>query len=202
MGQPAEVSVPASESPSDDSSAYRLVIRVKFARDEPPPAPVRGRFNIRALFLILIPVIAVLSWWGISMLRTHPTSARPAKPAAVMAPPVAKVEPAATAAPKPAATAPSAVNEVIPNVSQSSRASIRGTIRVSVRMIVDPKGNVAAVTADDAGSSRYFTRLAVEASKKWTFAPTDSKQQRIASVKFAFSRDSTTAHLTALSTSG
>jgi hypothetical protein len=50
-----------------------------------------------------------------------------------------------------------------------------------------------ATTPDDPGPSRYFERLAVEASKKWTFAPVDTEAQRMALVRFNFTRDGTTA---------
>jgi TonB family protein len=64
---------------------------------------------------------------------------------------------------------------------------------VSVRVIVDREGTVLAATADDPGPSRYFERLAIQASKKWTFAPTDSEEQRTALVRFDFTRAGTTA---------
>jgi TonB family protein len=69
---------------------------------------------------------------------------------------------------------------------------------VSVRVIVDQEGTVLAATADDPGPSRYFERLAIEASKKWTFAPTDSEAQRIVRVRFNFTRAGTTARASSL----
>jgi hypothetical protein len=64
---------------------------------------------------------------------------------------------------------------------------------VSVRVIVDKEGTVLAATPDDAGPSRYFERLAVDASKEWTFAPTDTEEQRVMLVRFNFTRAGTTA---------
>jgi TonB family protein len=87
---------------------------------------------------------------------------------------------------------------VIPEVKRSARETIRGTVRVSVRVIVDQEGSVLAATADDPGPSRYFERLAIQASKKWTFAPTDSEEQRIMLVRFAFTRAGTTARASSL----
>jgi TonB family protein len=69
---------------------------------------------------------------------------------------------------------------------------------VSVRVIVDKKGSVLAATADDPGPSRYFERLAIQASNKWTFAPTDSEEQRIMLVRFNFTRAGTTARANSL----
>jgi TonB family protein len=82
---------------------------------------------------------------------------------------------------------------VIPDVSRSARDTIRGTIRVSIRVIVDKDGNVLAATADEPGPSRYFARLSLEAARKWTFAPIASEQQRVMLVRFYFKRSGTTA---------
>jgi TonB family protein len=93
---------------------------------------------------------------------------------------------------------PYLISEVIPNVPRSARETIRGTVRVSVQVIVDKEGTVLVATADDPGPSRYFERLAIEASKKWTFAPTDSEEQRIMLVRFNFTRAGTTARANSL----
>jgi TonB family protein len=87
---------------------------------------------------------------------------------------------------------------VIPDVPRSAQKTIRGTVRVSVRVIVDREGTVLAATADDPGPSRYFERLAIQASKKWTFAPTDSEEQRIMLVRFNFTRAGTIARANSL----
>lgn len=72
--------------------------------------------------------------------------------------------------------------------------TIRGTIRVSVRVIVGKDGTVLDATVDEPGPSRYFARLALEASRKWTFAPQDSAEPRVTLVKFYFKRTGTTGH--------
>jgi TonB family protein len=93
---------------------------------------------------------------------------------------------------------PFPISEVIPDVPRSARETIRGTVRVSVRVIVDKEGTVLVATADDRGPSRYFERLAIQASKKWTFAPADSEQQRIMLVRFNFTRVGTAARADSL----
>jgi TonB family protein len=92
--------------------------------------------------------------------------------------------------------APSRVNEVIPDVPQSALQTIRGTVRVSVRLTIGKDGTVLAATADDPGPSRYFERLAIEASKKWTFSPAETEAQRMVLVRFNFTREGTTARAT------
>jgi TonB family protein len=89
--------------------------------------------------------------------------------------------------------APSPVKEVLPVVPRSALQTIRGTIRVSVRVIVDKEGTVIAATPIDPGPSRYFERLAIGASKKWTFAPAHAEAQRTVLVRFNFTREGTTA---------
>ena len=87
-----------------------------------------------------------------------------------------------------------AINEVLPNVPQSALDTIRGTVRVSVRVTIDKVGSVVDATAEDGGPSRYFERLAVDASKKWTFTPADLEEQRTMLVRFNFTREGVTAH--------
>ena len=80
-----------------------------------------------------------------------------------------------------------------PTFSQSALNTVRGTIRVSVRVTVGKDGTVLAATAAEPGPSRYFERHAVAASKKWTFTPANSEKQRIMLVNFNFTRNGTTA---------
>jgi TonB family protein len=98
----------------------------------------------------------------------------------------------------PSDASPSPVDEVVPNVPRSARETIRGTIRVSVRVIIDKQGTVLLATADEPGPSRYFERLAIAASKKWTFTPADSEEQRAMLVRFYFTRAGTTARASSL----
>jgi protein TonB len=96
------------------------------------------------------------------------------------------------------ATPPSSIHEEIPDVPARALRSIRGHIRVSVRVIVDKQGNVFAALVDQSGPSRYFERQAIEAAKKWTFPPAEDEAQRLMVVRFEFTRDGTTAHATPL----
>jgi hypothetical protein len=134
--------------------------------------------------------VLILLWIGIRAFRSHPPSA----------PPVA-VQPAqqnsALAAPSPTSQPPTSstvVHEEMPAVSRGARASIRGQIKVVVRVSVDRAGSVIAENLEVHGSSRYFARVATEAAKQWKFAPADSQSPREWLVRFEFSRDGTTAH--------
>ena len=147
-----------------------------------------------------------LVWAGSSVFRTDPAPAAtaPAVPSKIAT--VVRDEPLPDPAAETAdtksvesevrrqpAASPSPINEVIPDPSRGARNTIRGTIRVSIRVIVAKDGTVVAATADEPGPSRYFERLAVEAAKKWTFAPADSAEQRVMLVRFYYKRAGTTA---------
>ena len=211
---------PASAEPSvSGTSTTGLLIRVEISKG-PPRAPVRRRLSRGTLLLILGAAVAVLlGWVAISVFRTEPTSAPAATDGApnsesqslAPAPEPSKVAPVVPAQTKPAGAksveselqkqpdaSPLIISEVIPDVPRSARETIRGTVRVSVRVIVDKEGTVLVATADDPGPSRYFERLAIQASKKWKFAPTDSGEQRIMLVRFNFRRAGTTARADSL----
>jgi TonB family protein len=164
---------------------------------------------------LLLAVVAALAlgWLGIRALIGHRTQAPalaasqvtvPQQPsAAAPAPSLPTAPPAGV----PARTQPvqagaegasAVVHEEIPSVPQRARRTIRGHIHVSVRVIVDQDGNVTAALVDSAGPSRYFARLAIEAAKKWTFAPAPSEPRRLKSVRFDFGREGTSGHAVAL----
>jgi TonB family protein len=87
----------------------------------------------------------------------------------------------------------SAINEILPKVSQSALDTISGTVRVSVRVTINTQGAVVDATSENPGPSRYFERLSIEASRKWTFTPANSEEQRTMLLKFNFKREGVTA---------
>jgi TonB family protein len=64
--------------------------------------------------------------------------------------------------------------KVLPDVPKSASDTIRGTIRVSVKVAVDPAGSVTEATLASAGPSRYFANLALQAARKWKFWPAEA----------------------------
>jgi TonB family protein len=90
------------------------------------------------------------------------------------------------------------LERVLPDVPASASRTIRGSVRVSVRVIVEQDGTVFAALAENPGPSRYFERLAIEAAKRWTFVPSQGEDQRLMLIRFVFTRDGTAAHATAL----
>jgi TonB family protein len=79
---------------------------------------------------------------------------------------------------------------VLPDIPAKARNTIHGTVRVVVRVTVDPAGSVAELTLEP-GSSRYFGRLAVEAARRWEFAPAEGALPRNWILSFKISRTST-----------
>jgi TonB family protein len=63
------------------------------------------------------------------------------------------------------------VHQGTPEVLQSARNSIRGTVRVSVKVNVDRSGNVEDAELESRGPSKYFARAALAAAQDWKFKP-------------------------------
>jgi TonB family protein len=189
------------------------------SRPAPPPpalpsAQSPAQFPNSRSFLLAVGlgalVIVALGWSGVRMLRSHGNAVPP--PIAEVSPSQATIAgaPAAADVPKSVAAPPansgqsdstastSALHEEIPEASPGARRSIKGHIKVSVRIIVDPNGAVTAATADRGARSRYFQRLAIEAAWKWTFPPIDAQSRRVMQIHFDFGRDETTARAVAL----
>jgi TonB family protein len=63
------------------------------------------------------------------------------------------------------------LNEILPDVSRKARETVRGRVRVGVKVHVDSSGNLASAELDSPGPSRYFADLALHAARRWEFAP-------------------------------
>jgi outer membrane biosynthesis protein TonB len=147
-------------------------------------------------------LLAVAVWIGLRSTNDEPT---PLQPAAVPAPPV--VAPAATeniteskpaisatvSLPQPAAgepaTSSSVLNEVLPTVPEKIQSTIQGRIYVTVRVLVDPAGNVMGVLMEDAGPSKYFARTSDQAAREWQFVPADTEAARVWLLRFEYTRN-------------
>lgn len=154
------------------------------------------RFIVTAILVGIITLGAV--WTGARRFLTHPhveqaASINPQSPPAV-SPPVPAENPPAHIAASPATV----LHQEIPDVSRSARKSIRGVIKITVRAAVDRSGNVVATTVDNRISSKYFSRAAIDAAKKWKFAETPGHASRVWLLHFEFTRTRTTAHAAAL----
>ena len=122
-----------------------------------------------------------------------------AQPVATNAPSTAAAPAAAAPSPSPApADQPDGVlHEELPEITRPIIVRIHGHVRVAVRVLVDPAGNVVGEFMESTGPSAYFSRLAGEAAGKWKFAPTDAHGARVWLLRFEFTRDGATAEATA-----
>jgi TonB family protein len=148
----------------------------------------------------------------------------PGTPSDVGAAPAVQVEPPKTAPPqvKPvespppkAAAAPpkskaragdvlwtEVANQVIPDATRKARSTIRGKVTVSLRVQVNPAGEVTDATLESPDASRYFTNLSLQAARKWKFRPVRVADQDAAqewTLRFEFTRNGTTAYPARLS---
>lgn len=80
------------------------------------------------------------------------------------------------------------LQQVMPQVLPRARNSIRGKVTASVRVEVDPSGDVSNA-ALESGSSQYFSSAALDAARRWKFAPADGP--RVWILKFEFTRTGT-----------
>jgi outer membrane biosynthesis protein TonB len=91
----------------------------------------------------------------------------------------APARPKTDAPPQPAATAASSsgvvrgkvVKQFLPDASQKARDTIRGKVRINVKVHVDESGRVTQAAFDAPGPSQYFAERTLEAAKLWLFAP-------------------------------
>ena len=212
--QPAAV-VPPESSTSEPPPPLTAPLRL--ASGAPRAAPsTKGYPKPRVLLTVILAAIAILAlaWIGMRVLRTHRAAVSSPPPVQDLggstsqapgeaAPAAAEVRSPSVASPsKPGridrSTSPSGLHEEFPDVPWSARRTIRGHIKVWVRVMVDPDGSVFAAVADRSGPSGYFQRVAIEAAKKWTFPPVDTPSRRMMQVRFDFTRDGTTGRAVTL----
>ena len=114
----------------------------------------------------------------------------PAPQFAPPAQPVPKVPPSPPAAQRrPAPAQSEIIQRVVPAVPARALRTIQGRVRVGVRVRVDPAGNVTQAKLDSAGPSQYFAQFALDAGRRWKFAPlSGSSRSREWLLQFEFSR--------------
>lgn len=81
------------------------------------------------------------------------------------------------------------LDQVLPDVSEKALATIHGVVRVSVRVKVDPTGNVSEATLDSPGPSPFFADLALKAARRWQFTSPEAGGHSIPSewlIRFHF----------------
>jgi hypothetical protein len=201
---PAPASTPAPDStpaPASTPAARPAPTPAPAKRDAPPrPVPAEPpppRSVLPGVVGIVIVLAAV--WLGTWLLRSRAVHQQPAAAAASTSDPAPIApQPAAPTPSTPTSTAPAAaprrvIHQEIPDASRGARDTIHGDLKILVRVTVDRSGAVVGETLQSQGSSKYFTRLATEAAKKWTFSPSDRDGDPWL-LRFDFTRDGVTGH--------
>ena len=153
----------------------------------PEESPIK-RYWVLAMAAILVLALAL---WGGSRLLSSKTSSAPPTAAAQNPEPSSPTPPTA---PPPVEGSPFVIHEEIPEISRHARDSIRGHIKIAVRVTVDSSGNVVNEVLETRGPSYYFARLATEAAKKWKFVPAD-QDSRNWLLRFEFARDGVSGYV-------
>jgi len=191
----AELAAQFKQTPTPASAAPPVVNEPLVPTLSTQNSP-KTRFRITAIAVGIIALWAV--WIVVHLFRTHANVQQSASITA-QSPPAAS-PPAAVENPKAsiAASLPTVLHQEMPDLSRSARESIRGVIKIGVRVIVDRSGNVVGASLDNRGSSKYFARAAIDAAWKWKFAQAADQASRVWLLHFEFTRAGTTAHAAAL----
>ncbi|MBV8478342.1 MAG: energy transducer TonB, partial [Acidobacteria bacterium] len=84
--------------------------------------------------------------------------------------------------------------QVPPKISPSAQHTIRGKIKLRVRVDVDGAGNVIHADLVSAGPSKYFARLVMEAAQQWKFVPSPQAGERRWMLHFDLTRKETVVY--------
>jgi len=85
---------------------------------------------------------------------------------------------------------PGVVHQAMPAVIPQAERSISGKVRVKVRVDVDSAGSVVDSQFVSAGPSKYFSRTAMDAARRWKFASAGT-EARTYDIEFTFRRSGT-----------
>ncbi len=173
---------------------------------EPPRASERDSNRLPAFVIPLVLVVLALAAWGLFHSRGKDSSSWKGDqtPASTPVRPPAQTK----SQPKPTPSQPTGsanraigiggtvVHQVMPDIPQSAKNTIRGTIKIGVQVQVDASGKVTSAKLKPAGPSRYFAERALKAAQQWQFAPPQVDGQPTTSawlIQFRLKRNSTQA---------
>lgn len=153
------------------------------------PRPAKRGPIVAALLVVLVAVVFVVfhsRGKNSSSEKNAPADqlagtpdTKPATPVPDHKPEPPKATP--TAAPAAAPTKGAVTHQEMPDISQGARHTISGTIKIGVRVQVDPSGKVTSAKLTKSGPSGYFANLALKAAQDWEFSPPTINGQPAAS---------------------
>jgi TonB family protein len=161
--------------------------------------PIQNSSKTLAWTIAFCVIVLCAVWTAVHLFRNHmrvsptpPPAITPASSAAVSPAPAVEVLQATIAAP----LSP-IIHQEIPSISRRARESIRGDIKIAVRVTVNRSGNVIVATLESRGSSKYFARAALDAAKKWKFVPAADQASRVWILHFDLTRADITSQAAA-----
>jgi TonB family protein len=178
-------------------SLQRKAVTPVRPRYEPPPASMAKRRYLLPAGVVglILAAAAIVPRLGSDRAARVLPEPEVLKPAAVTNPPPLRAAQPKSVASKSAGNAPGQgiLARVLPDVPAKARNTIRGKVRVNIRVEVDANGAVVAAHNESPASSRYFGNLALQAARRWKFEPADagpSQHPREWNLHFQFVRDS------------
>jgi TonB family protein len=190
--------------PAGRPSAARLEAEIKPSPAMPevtlvsPPKRSASKRGLFAAAIAVVLIVAVAGWAGRRLLglRAAPQQADSIVSASQNSVPSNSAFVSTQAQPDqpvpPTNSSALVLHEEIPDLSRGARDTIRGHIKVEVRVTVDASGNVIEETLGRGGTSKYFDRLATTAAGKWKFAPAADQGSRKYLLRFEFTRSGAT----------
>jgi outer membrane biosynthesis protein TonB len=163
----------------------------------PSARTARQRSNDQSFTIFSIAALILLA--GIAAMTFILPAPRSAPPSAKHHSAPDAAQPAAPAPAPGAATGSTArptvqgavLHRALPDASQNALNTIRGHVKVDVRVSVDANGKVSNAGFKSAGPSHYFAGLALDAARKWTFEPAQAGGRGVPStwiLQFDFAR--------------
>ncbi|HZO24238.1 MAG TPA: protein kinase [Steroidobacteraceae bacterium] len=224
-GPPERPAGPAAHAPASSipPSAAREPSAQRESMNASPPitpddSPRRSSYLPRVLAIV---VVFAVVWGALRFFARPATNATrapattsqadsqiataPASPgddarsaSAPTAPPSSETAASSAPAAQPAAgaTSPAVLHEEVPNIPLSARSTIRGHIKISVRVTTDRAGNVVDEVLETPGPSHYFAKLVSSAARNWKFAPLQGRDSQQWLLWFELTRDGATAQAT------
>jgi TonB family protein len=179
--------------PPRPADAPAAVAPQKSATPEPVRASKRTAFPVTIGLAALLAIIFAIFYFGRSKSSTAPTESSQQPSETAQAP---SAQTSAPTSPRQTDSAGSVTHQVLPDIPQSAKNTITGTIKVVVQAQVDASGKVTSAKLKSPGSSKYFAGLALKAAPKWEFSAPEISGQPTAStwlLQFRFRRSGTQA---------
>ena len=152
------------------------------------PRAEKPRLPLFAAAIVILAVIATALFLMRSS-STQPAEQRPNTSSSPVAPAKSSSGSSSTnvasSSQVPNAGSSEVVNRVLPAPSRSALNTIHGTIKIRVKVKVDPSGSVTHAAFVTSGPSQYFSRLAMQAAEQWKFTPGGSGEHTLL---FAYKR--------------